>query len=168
MSPNILFNRLLLVVKLQSERTQYFDYPLTPEPAALFIDGQMRQANKSTLKNNFLKMENRKEDPDSDVCVIDGGDLLHKTLWVNQSTYADIAYGYVKYINKYFDRSTTFVVFDGYQHANSTKNHAQIRRENGKQAATFTFKSPGMVFFGRKEEFLKKKKKQGKYDTHNK
>ena len=69
-SPNMLFNRLLLVVKLQIERTQYFDYPLTPELAALFIDGQMRQANKSTLRNNFLKMENRKEDPDSDVCVL--------------------------------------------------------------------------------------------------
>ena len=50
-SPNVLFNRLLLVVKLQSERTQYFNYPLTPEPTALFIDWQMRPANRTKSGN---------------------------------------------------------------------------------------------------------------------
>ena len=88
-SPNVLFNRLLLVVKLQSERTQYFNYPLTSEPAALFIDGQMRPANKAALKNHYLRMENRIDDPDSDACVVDGGDLLHVRQKVFKSVYYD-------------------------------------------------------------------------------
>ena len=64
---------------------------MTPEPAALFINGMMRKPVKSKLRNHLLSLVDGVDNPYLGVCVVDGGYLIHQTLWLPSSTYDQIA-----------------------------------------------------------------------------
>ena len=153
-SPSTLFARLTLKVQDEDERAKYFKYPLTPEPASLFLDGKMRKANKHTLRNHLLKIDNGLTNPNCAVSVIDGGHLLYQTSWVNSSTYNDVAVGYLKYIKTYFKNEEIWVVFDGYSHKDSTKTDAHTRRDSGKRSANVIIQDGHMKLVGTKKDFL--------------
>ena len=73
------FQSVDFVISEKNERTQFFEYSLTPEPDALFVDGMMRKSEKTKLRKHLLSLEISVENPHADVCVIDGGDLLYQT-----------------------------------------------------------------------------------------
>ena len=54
--------------------------------------------------------------------VIDGGALLHRIKWPKKGTYKKIVEQYVCYIRTKYGHSS-YIVFDGYEGAPSTKGH---------------------------------------------
>ena len=65
----------------------------------------------------------------AEVCVVDGGALLHKVIWPSNGTYGEVISQYDGYLNrKYGNYRTVCVVFDGYLHDMSTKNQEHIWR----------------------------------------
>ena len=108
---------------------------MTPEPAALFINGMMRKPVKSKLRNHLLSLVDGVDNPYSGVCVVDGGYLMHQTSWLLSSTYDQIASNYVKFINLAYPSQRVCVVFDGYTDPNSTKSEEHRRRNAGKKSS---------------------------------
>ena len=153
-SPNILFARLTLKVKNEDERAEFFKYPLTPEPASLFLDGKMRKSKKHSLRNHLLNVDDGLTNPDCAVSVIDGGHLLHQTSWVNCSTYDDVVAGYLKHIQTYYKNGQIWVVFDGYSsHQDSTKSDAHMMRKV-KRSANVIIQDGQLKLVGNKKDFL--------------
>ena len=153
--PNVLFSRLTLLVQKKTDREKYFDHSMTPEPASLFADGMMRKSDKSKLRNHLLKKEEALDDPDAEVSIIDGGDLLYQTSWSQHNTYRDVCEGYVQYVAKNFTAKSVWIVFDGDTHADSTKNETHARRDVGRQAATVGRMDLDMKVLSSKMEFMK-------------
>ena len=152
---SVLFSRLILLVKKEANRTKYFVYSLTPEPASLFADGQMQKSDKAKLRNHLLGLEDHIDNPYPDVAVIDGGDLLYKTSWTHCNMYNDVAEGYLKHIKDNFKSPVIWVVFDGDSPIDSTKGEAHCRRDGGKRAATVTLKNTNLKVTCIKQEFLR-------------
>ena len=71
------------------------------------------------------------ENPYADVCVIDGGDLLYQTSWSQHKSYEDVCNGYEQYIERNFASKIVWVIFDGDDHYDSTKNEVHNRRDAG-------------------------------------
>ena len=153
--PDILFGRMSVLVRNYEERTNFFDYELTPEPTTLFVHGKMRKPTKHKSRNHLLKAINSLPDPHADVSVIDGGDLLYHTSWKYQSTYEEIAATYLKFIEQNFKSKIIWVVFDGNTHKNSIKGDEHSRRSLVKSSATVSIKNPKMKLFSNKQEFLR-------------
>ena len=61
--PDVLFSRLVLLVKQKEDQVNYFEYEMTPEPAALFIDGMMCKPVKSKLRNHLLSLVDGVDNP---------------------------------------------------------------------------------------------------------
>ena len=146
-----------VLVRNYEERTNFFDYKLTPEPTALFVHGKMRKPTKHKLRNHLLKTTNSLPDPHADVSVIDGGDLLYHTSWKYQSTYEEIAATYLKFIEQNFKSKIIWVVFDGNTHENSTTGDEHFRQSLGKSSATVSIKNPKMKLSSNKQDFLRNK-----------
>ena len=93
--------------------------------------------------------------PEVDCCVVDGSSLLHKTVWPLNSTYSDIASHYLKYLNDRYVSivSEIVVVFDGYDAANSTHEHAHINH-GVTMLADINFISPDMLLSVKENPFL--------------
>ena len=130
--PNILFTRLTVIVQSEDDIDAQFFYELTPEPTTLFKDGFMRKSSKSVLRNSFLTKVFPAVTTDADVCVIDGGALLHKVIWLPKSTYGDVVEQYVNFVKiRYGGKYTTIcIVFDGYVDHFSNKSEEQLRRSS--------------------------------------
>ena len=91
--------------------------------------------------------------------VLDGGNFLHKILWVKGSTYSEISKSYRNYVlSKYGE---AIVVFDGYDVA-STKDLTHTRRSKGKLGPLVTF-TPEMCLTSTKELFLSNKQNKQKF-----
>ena len=58
--------------------------------------------------------------------VLDGGSLLHRMKWSKNATYKELAMQYVHYVQLKYGNA--FVVFDGYGHGPSLKDHEHQRR----------------------------------------
>ena len=145
---------MTLKVQNEDERAEYFKYPLTPEPASLFLDGKMRKANKHSLRNHLLKIDDGLTNPNCTVSVIDGGHLLYQTSWVNCGTYKDVVAGYLKHTQSYLKNGEIWVVFDGYSHKDSTKTDAHMMRDSGKRSANVIIQDGHMKLVGNKKDFL--------------
>ena len=76
-NPDILFYRVCCTINDNSEMREYLKYELTQVSPALFNkDDSMRSNNKSEL-GKLLKCKVKDEIFNGDVCVVDGGHLLH-------------------------------------------------------------------------------------------
>ena len=64
--------------------------------------------------------------PDDVMYVLDGGALLQKLPWPNQTTYANLSNLYVQYVHRHYKPAV--VVFDGYASGFSTKDETYQRR----------------------------------------
>lgn len=150
--PTILFSRLTALANFEKDVSDNFQYELTPEPTSLFKLGMMRKPSKSTLRNHFIKMENTCSVESHDVCVIDGGALLHKVLWPS-TTYEAVINEYINYVKRtYRSYSSVVIVFDGYEDEMSIKTQEHDRR-SGKTSATVTISKEAKVTSNR-ELFL--------------
>jgi hypothetical protein len=128
---SLLFNRLLVIMsRLKTTDLEiYFQYELTTVPTALFTDHGMRKTNKAALtkelRKNLKKTPMLNELPQ--MHVIDGGCLLHRVIWAETGTYADIAKLYVNFVRKHYGESC-IIVFDGYNSGPSVKDQEHVRR----------------------------------------
>ena len=127
--PNILWHRLSLVIKDNTERESCFSYELAQEPTSIFKQGMMRKTQKSQI-GIIIKdgIEEINDSPDDSFFVIDGGYLLRKVVWPASVTYGQVCSEYVDYVIRHFG-SNSIVVFDGYECLeNNTKFHEQCQR----------------------------------------
>ena len=53
--PNVLFQRLIILIDSAEDLTHCFDYKLTPEPTSLFKDRLIRKPNKAQLGRKLVK-----------------------------------------------------------------------------------------------------------------
>ncbi|XP_043285283.1 uncharacterized protein [Venturia canescens] len=110
--PSLLFQRICVLQKTESELKSYFNHELVPYPLSLFDDNGMRKTPKSKLYNFFTPVEPQVKAPNN-AYVIDGGFLLHKIVWQSTEIFKDILDRYVNYlVNNY--SPNCIVVFDGY------------------------------------------------------
>ena len=98
---------------------------------SLFKDGLMRKPKKAVLRDALLtEKAGVRENSEH---VLDGGALLHKVRWTGCTIFGEVCERYVRYVaNKY---KTCTIVFDGYDHGLSTKDHEHTRR-SAKQSNT--------------------------------
>ena len=151
-SPTILFSRLTALSNFTDDVGENFRYELTPEPTSLFKFGMMRKPQKSNLRNHFINKGNACDLETRDVCVVDGGALLHKVCWP-KTTYSAVIDEYVDFLKRNFNSyATVMVVFDGYEDKMSTKAQEHDRRA-GKTSATVSI-SPGGKVTTSRELFL--------------
>ena len=75
------------------------------------------------------------ENPKCTSSVIDGGFLLYQTSWASCRTYKDVTDGYLKYVQSNYLHKKVWVVFDGYNHKDSTKSDTHLRRSDGKRSS---------------------------------
>ena len=102
----------------------FFEYELTTIPTSLFKDNMMRKTDKSRLAR-ALK-EGIQSCEQQGIYVLDGGSLLHRIKWSKKATYKEVAMQYVRYVQLKYGNA--FVVFDGYGHGPSIKDHEHRRR----------------------------------------
>ena len=96
----------------------------------------MKKSDQSKLRNNFLHKKEIPDDPGAEVSVIDGGNLLYQTSWIQHNTYGEVCEGNVRSVSNNFSSKSACVVIIGNTYADSTKNEKHTLRDNGKQAAT--------------------------------
>lgn len=60
----------------------------------------MRKTKKSALYDFFNSSDVNL--PSNFINVVDGGYLLHRVVWQQQETYAEVIQKYVKYVEKYY------------------------------------------------------------------
>lgn len=139
--PNVLFQRLIMLVDRADDMTNCFEYELTPEPTSLFKDGLMRKPNKAQLGKELVKdSEILSESSEGTIYVLDGGALLHRVFWNVPATYSNIMEQYCTYISRKYGNHV-HIVFDGYK--SSIKDHEHQRR--GKTSANIVFKPINQV-----------------------
>ena len=152
--PNILFQRLIMLIDRTEDMTNCFEYELTPEPTSLFKDGLMRKPNKAILGRTLIKESSiLKEKFDGTTYVLDGGALLHRVCWNLPATCSKIVDQYSSYVKRKYGNEAC-IVFDGYVSA-STKDHEHQRR--GVRSADIVFK-PSTQVNCKQSEFLSNSK----------
>ncbi|XP_065213981.1 uncharacterized protein LOC135841104 [Planococcus citri] len=124
--PLSIFRTIISSKKHGKDLKNYFSYELSPIPLPLFSLTGMRKTSKSNLFKFFPALT-KVPNLENATYVIDGGFLLHRVLWIGNSTYGELCDKYVEYVQTF--GSDVMVVFDGYEDTkNSTKNAEHLRR----------------------------------------
>lgn len=163
--PLILFARLTSLIQREENISNFFSFELTPEPSSLFLDGLMRKSPKSVLREKVLKQSEPVEGiPNADVCVVDGGALLHQVKWPKNTTDGEVIHLYVAFVEqRYGQYHEVHLVFDGYGDKLSTKADEHKRRKMSvcsnievSENTTITFQCDAFFQnFNNKEQFIK-------------
>ena len=123
----------------------------------------MRLPDKASLQTGLVKKVPLcvvSHCPDGVVHVLDGGALLQRLPWPNQTTYANLSSLYVQYVHRHYNHAV--VVFDGYGSGPSTKDEAHQRRTSSHIGAEVSFK-PEMQLTMKKKPFLANPKNNQKF-----
>ena len=80
--------------------------------------------------------------------VLDGGALLHKIPWDENTSVTSILNKYVQYTLRRYGKAT--VVFDGYSPEPSTKEVAHRRRKGGVTGPRVEFQDPSHIMMTKK------------------
>ncbi|GBN93925.1 hypothetical protein AVEN_97861-1 [Araneus ventricosus] len=89
----------------------------------------MCKGTKSSFYTSFSPITEDVKPEGSQYVVVDGGHLLHKIVWRQQTTFGAIADRYVQYLNNKYGQDIA-VIFDGFpdDDKKSTKNCERLRR----------------------------------------
>lgn len=154
----LLFQRLMVAAPdVMDNIENLFQYELCSPPPSLFeTNGLLRKANKPSLADAIWKLAECSQmsahlDEESMCFVIDGGSLLQRLPWLQNTTYGSICQCYVDYINQKYRNPT--VVFDGYEAGPSTKDNTHTRRSKGIGGIQVNFVE-GMYLRTKKDVFL--------------
>ena len=154
--PALLFQRLIMSSSSSEiDLAEVMQYELCSFPPALFQSPTvLLKADKPKLSraliahvtaNNSQPFATAGEGDTS--YVLDGGSLLHRLRWHNDSTFRDIARCYASFVTANYGQAT--VVFDGYTSEYTIKDMTHNRRTNTIfPSVNFT---PDMTFTGSKE-----------------
>lgn len=83
--PLLLFQRISVLKKSDTDLQDYMKYELVPYPSSLYDDAGMRKTQKSTFYSVFEESSRNVNDTNNFAYVIDGGMLLHRVKWqINQ------------------------------------------------------------------------------------
>lgn len=162
--PQLLFQRLITVVRSSDEIEAVFKYELCSYPSSLFNSSLLlREADKPAFADAIWKLSEPHDCSNiiqgNIQYVLDGGALLHRIPWSHGATYKEICNRYTEYVTrKYKD---AIVVFDGYSTTN-TKDVTHQRRAKGKTSMTVTF-TADMPVTTRKEHFLANKENKQRF-----
>lgn len=104
----------------------FFKYDFTPFLVSLFNEEGMRKGTKSTLYKAFSPLELNKRNERYST-VIDGGFLLHKVVWPQNSLFQTIAETYSSFVKRHYGTETV-VGFLGYPANPGTKQCERSRR----------------------------------------
>lgn len=138
LDPLLIFQRIAISKKNNEELEDHLKYELAPYPLSLFNEAGMRKTKKSSMYDIFQPSN---EDIILENCVniVDGGFILHRVIWEQNSTYSTICASYINYIQRHYGQNCT-VVFDGYLNTNnSTKKTEQNRRSFAKKSVEINF-----------------------------
>lgn len=82
----------------------YLCYELANYPMSLFDENGMRKETKSVFYDNFdtVKAPNTNENLSY---VVDGGYILHRVIWKQNSTVKEIIKIYLEYLQKNYDKA---------------------------------------------------------------
>ena len=162
--PRQLFQRLVVAGTGTVDTQSLFTYELSSYPTALFDTSLlMRLPDKASLQTGLVKKVPLcvvSHCPDGVVHVLDGGALLQRLPWPNQTTYANLSSLYVQYVHRHYNHAV--VVFDGYGSGPSTKDEAHQRRASSHIGAEVSFK-PEMQLTMKKKPFLANPKNKQKF-----
>uniref|UniRef100_A0A6P7FJD1 Uncharacterized protein LOC114328610 n=1 Tax=Diabrotica virgifera virgifera TaxID=50390 RepID=A0A6P7FJD1_DIAVI len=84
--PVLLFQRMSITAAFQDEIEEYFGYELAPYHLSFFDDIGMRKTQKSAIYDCFQKV-NININNIKATYIIDGGYLLHRTVWDSEETF---------------------------------------------------------------------------------
>ena len=139
-----------------------FTYELSAYPTALFDNNLLkRMPDKASLQTGLVKKVPScvvSQCPDDVVYVLDGGALLQRLPWPNQTTYANLASLYVQYVHRHYRHAV--VVFDGYGSGPSTKDEAHQRRAMSKNIGAEVDFKPEMQLTMKKSFLANPRNKQ--------
>lgn len=163
--PKQLFQRLLVAGTGTVDTESLFTYELSAYPTALFDHNLlMRLPDKASLQSGLVDKVPSclvNQCPDDVVYVLDGGALLQRLPWPNQTTYANLSSLYVQYILRHYGHAV--VIFDGYGSGPSTKDETHQRRSSAKTiGAEIDFK-PEMQLTMKKKAFLANPRNKQKF-----
>lgn len=161
---NLLFQRILSVLKNEDDLYQYFRYELAPMPTSLFDERGLRKTNKAALYSLFEPIPPEQYPKEGSDFVVDGGFLLHRVVWPTNSTFQTIFNAYVSYLTSHYGQHMT-VVFDGYSElSTSTKTCERERRCFQEQSADVLFDET-MIPTTKQEKFFSNFKNKARFIT---
>lgn len=149
-----LFSRIIEVIKSNEHLSEYLQYELSPRPLPLFDDFGLRKTTKSALFDVLETLgEVEANSCDGVIYVIDGGFLLHRVVWPQNCTFADVLVltAYETYITRHYGEIAT-VMFDEYN-SDCTKGMERVRRSVKLHSPTVMFTSSTPVVTSQ-EKFL--------------
>jgi hypothetical protein len=156
-----LFNRIIGVIKSNEHLSEYLQYELSPRPLSLFDDFGLRKTRKSTFFDVLEPLgEVEANSCDGGMYVIDGGFLLHRVVWPQNCTFADVLTAYETYITRHYGEIVT-VIFDEYN-SDCTKGMERIRRSVKLHSPTVMFTSSTPVVTSQ-EKFLANLKNKSEF-----
>ena len=80
-NPTLLFNRITCVLNNSSDMESFLTFKLAPQPPALFQDGVMRKAAKSSLDLLLRSFTQQTKLSENSLYVLDGGHLYFNQLF---------------------------------------------------------------------------------------
>ena len=148
-----LFNRIVCVIKSDEDFASCLEYELAPRPLSLFDEISMRKTEKAVMYRVLESYAASEQTyPKDNMFIVDGGYLLRRVVWPQNGSYGDLYSTYVSYVQRHFG-TTSYVIFDGYGDAQSTKTVEQNRRAKKLQAAEILF-TDDMPITIRQDRFL--------------
>ena len=137
-NPEIWFHRICCTINDSSDMKEYLKYELAQIPPSLFNkDGTMRSNGKSELGKILKEKVSCDTFSNVEVCVVDGGHLLHTVnKWVIGTNFNDICGNYVQFEKNLAEK--VIICFDGYGNM-STKSAQQEIRAKGKSSKMYEF-----------------------------
>lgn len=163
--PKQLFQRLVVAGTGTVDTKTLFTYELSAYPTALFDNSLlMRMPDKASLQTGLVKKVPScvvSQCPDDVMYVLDGGALLQRLPWPNQTTYANLSSLYVQYVHRHYRHAV--VIFDGYGSGPSTKDEAHQRRSSSKNVGAEVDFKPEMQLTMNKKAFLANPRNKQKF-----
>ena len=155
--PGLLFQRLLDVVERTPDDIEdAFSHELSNLPTTLFDTSVLPRLENKSIFAQYLWDSTSQESarlPDNVCFVIDGGSLLHRLPWPQDSTFNQLVEMYTHHVVRTY--VSPVIVFHGYSGYPSTKDIAHMRRTNGGNISTDIAFQGDMVLTDSKERFLR-------------
>ena len=160
--PKQLFQLLVVAGMGTLDTETLFTYELSAYLTALFDTSLlMHLPDKASLQTGLVKKVPTcvvNQCPDEVVYILDGGALLQRLPWPNQTTYANLSSLYVRYVLHHYRHAV--VIFDGYGRGPSTKDETHQRRASSNIGAEVNFKAEMWLTMKKKAFLTNPKNKQ--------
>ena|ERR1700761_7780430 len=98
----MLFHRLCIAKQSYEDLKEFFKLELSPFPMPLLSEVGMRKRTKSLLYEAFTPLTKDETPVGNKFIAVDGGHLLHKVVWCQQTPFGSIDDSFVKYLQTHY------------------------------------------------------------------